>query len=278
MDNSLVLAALLSAALHAAWNAAVKAHPRPPLAMTAQMLASALLAAPVLLWVGLPAPGAWPWMLASSTLGMGAVATLLRAYEHGGFGVVYPMARAASVLLVLPLAAAVAGEWPRPMGLLGVALVSAAVLLLARGEGATRLLSRPALGWTLASAAFTAGYIVCDAQGVRRAGSALAYGCVLAIGNALLWTTWQRRKGLRLRGLLPHWPHALPMAVAATLSYWLILWVWTHAPIALASALRDTSAIFATIIAVTVLKEPFERRVLWAVALAMAGTLSIRLA
>jgi drug/metabolite transporter (DMT)-like permease len=96
MDNSLVFAALLSAALHAAWNAAVKAHPRPPQAMTAQMLASALLAAPVLLWVGLPPPGAWPWMLASSTLGMGAVATLLRAYERGGFGVVYPMARAAS--------------------------------------------------------------------------------------------------------------------------------------------------------------------------------------
>ena len=278
MDNGLVLAALLSAALHAAWNAAVKASPRPPLAMTAQMLASAVLAAPVLLWVGLPTPAAWPWMLASSALSMGAVASLLRAYEHGGFGVVYPMARASSVLLVLPLAAAVTGEWPRPWGLVGVTLVSAAVLMLARGDGLSRALSRPALGWTLASAAFTAGYIVCDAQGVRRAGSALAYGCVLAIGNALLWTAWQRRKGLRLRELRPQWPRTLLLALAATLSYWLILWVWTRAPIALASALRDTSAIFATLIAVTVLKEPLDRRVLWAVALATAGTVSIRLA
>ena len=39
MDGTLLAAALLSAALHAAWNAAVKAHARPPLAMTAQMLA-----------------------------------------------------------------------------------------------------------------------------------------------------------------------------------------------------------------------------------------------
>jgi drug/metabolite transporter (DMT)-like permease len=277
VDSTLVAAALLSAALHAAWNAAVKAGARPPLAMTAQMLASAALAVPVLFWVGSPAPLSWPWMAVSSTLSMGAVASLLRAYEHSGFGVVYPMARASSVLLVWPLAAVVAGEWPRPLGLLGVALVSAAVLMLACGKGVTRALSRPALGWTLVSAAFTAGYIVCDAQGVRRAGSTLAYGCVLAISNALLWTTWQRHKGLRLRELLIAWPRTLLLAVAAMLSYWLILWVWTRAPIALASALRDTSAIFATLIAVTVLKEPLDRRVPWAVALATAGTVSIRL-
>jgi drug/metabolite transporter (DMT)-like permease len=278
MDSVLVAAALLSAALHAAWNAAVKASAKPTLAMSAQMLASAMLALPVLLWTGLPAAAAWPWMALSTTLSMGAVASLLRAYEHGGFGVVYPMARASSVLLVLPLAAAVAGEWPRPLALLGVALVSAAVLVLSRGPGAVRALSRPALGWTLAAAAFGAGYIICDAQGVRRSGSALAYGGVLAIANALLWTTWQRRHGVQLGMLRTQWPRALWLAAAATLSYWLILWVWTRAPIAPASALRDTSAIFATLIAVTVLKERFDWRVPFAVTLATAGTVAIRLA
>lgn len=277
MDGLLVLAALLSAALHAAWNAAVKANPQPSLAMTAQILASAVLALPLLAWTGLPAGPAWPWIALSCTLSMGAVATLLRAYAHGGFGMIYPMARASSVLLVLPLAAAVAGEWPRPLGLLGVALVSAAVLMLALGQGSARPMSRAALGWTLACAAFTAGYVVSDAQGVRRAGSALSYGCVLAIGNALLWTAWQRRRGLRLDELLPRWPRSLLLALMSMLSYWLILWVWARAPIALGSALRDTSAIFATLIAVFVLKEPLDRRVLAAVALATAGTVAIRL-
>lgn len=42
-------------------------------------------------------------------------------------------------------------------------------------------------------------------------------------------------------------------------------------------ALRDTSAIFATLIAVTILKEPFDRRVLWAVGLATLGAVAIRL-
>jgi drug/metabolite transporter (DMT)-like permease len=276
MDGLLVAAALLSAALHAGWNAAVKASPQPTLAMTGQMLASALLALPVLAFTGLPAAAAVPWMLLSTTMNMGAVSSLLRAYEHAGFGVAYPVVRASSVLLVLPLAAAVAGEWPQAPALLGVLLVSTAVLLLARGP--KRALSRQALLWTAAGAAFTAGYVVCDAQGVRRSESPLAYGCVLAFFNGLLWTAWQRRRGLRLGGLRAVLPRTLAMALAATLSYWLILWVWTQAPIAPASALRDTSAIFATLIAATVLKERIDARVVAAVLLATAGAVSIRLA
>jgi hypothetical protein len=55
MDSWLVAAALLSAALHAGWNAAVKAQPHPAAVMTAQMLVGAVMAIPVLLWTGLPA-------------------------------------------------------------------------------------------------------------------------------------------------------------------------------------------------------------------------------
>jgi drug/metabolite transporter (DMT)-like permease len=277
MDSLLVGAALTSAVLHAAWNASVKSSPQPAQAMTAQMLGSAALALPLLLWAGLPAPTAWPWMAASTLLNMAAIASLLSGYRHGGFGVVYPMARASSVLLVLPLAAAIAGEWPGPWGIAGVALVSAAVMVLALGRGKVRAMTRPALVWTLAAGAFTAGYIVCDAQGVRQARSPLAYGCSLAIVNGLLWTVLQRRAGMRLATLATQWPRVLPVAFAAMLSYLLILWAWTLAPIALASALRDTSAVFGVVIAITVLKEPLDRSTVLAITLATAGSMLIRL-
>ena len=206
MNGWLVVAALASAALHAAWNAAVKSSAQPVLAMTAQMLGSAMLALPLLAWSGLPAPAAWPWLAASTLLGMGAVASLLRGYAQGSFGVVYPMARASSLLLVLPLAATIAGEWPSPRGVAGVALVSAAVMVLALGRGAASAMTRPALGWTFAAAAFTAGYVVCDAQGVRAAGSALAYGCALSIVNGVFWAGLQKRAGMRLATLASEWP------------------------------------------------------------------------
>ena len=55
-----VAGALLSAALHAGWNAAVKAHPKPTEAMTAQMVLCALIVVPGLVWTGLPAAASWP--------------------------------------------------------------------------------------------------------------------------------------------------------------------------------------------------------------------------
>ena len=277
MDNWLVGAALLSAALHAVWKAAVKASPQPNSAMTGQMLVSAMLAIPALAWAGLPGPSAWPWIMTSTLLSLGAVASLLRGYELAGFGVVYPIARASSVLLVLPLAAAVAGERPGVPGLAGVALVSSAFALLALGSGKARAMTRPAGLWTLAAGAFTAGYVVSDAQGVRQSQSPLAYGAAMSITNAAAWTWLQRRAGLPLGPLVATWPRALPSATAATLSYWLILWVWTRAPIAPGSALRDTSAIFAAVIAFAILEEPLNWRVGIAFMLATAGSMLIRL-
>lgn len=42
-------------------------------------------------------------------------------------------------------------------------------------------------------------------------------------------------------------------------AYSLVLWAMTHAPIALVAALRETSVVFAAIIAAFLLKEPFTR-------------------
>uniref|UniRef100_UPI0013D67A42 EamA family transporter n=1 Tax=Klebsiella pneumoniae TaxID=573 RepID=UPI0013D67A42 len=67
------------------------------------------------------------------------------------------------------------------------------------------------------------------------------------------------------------WSVGVPTALAAMASYLLILWVWSDAPIAPASALRDTSAIFAILIAVLWLKEPFTRTRMVAVLLAAAA-------
>jgi drug/metabolite transporter (DMT)-like permease len=66
-------------------------------------------------------------------------------------------------------------------------------------------------------------------------------------------------------------------ALAAVVSYLLILWVWSGAPIAPAAALRDTSAVFALLIAVVWLKEPFTPMRVVAVLLAAAAVPLLRL-
>ncbi len=82
------------------------------------------------------------------------------------------------------------------------------------------------------------------------------------------------RRGCSCKG---QWSIAVPAAIASVASYLLILWVWGHAPIAPAAALRDTSAVFAILIAVVWLKEPFTRTRIVAVLLAAAAIPLLRL-
>lgn len=277
MDGLDVAAALASAALHAGWNAAVKASRDPARAMTAQMLLSAALVVPGLLWFGLPPLAAWPWIVASTLLNVVTVTALLRGYELGGFGLVYPVARAIAVVLVVPLVAVFAGGWPSTPALGGIAIIALSLAAIAWDTVRDRGVPLQALAWIAAAGIGAAGYILCDAQGVRTSGSPWAYACVVSITNAAAMCWRQRRNGAPWTQLEGLWSIALPAAVASVASYLLILWVWSHAPIAPSAALRDTSAVFAILIAVLWLKEPFTHTRILAVLLAAAAIPLLRL-
>lgn len=277
MDSWQVAAALLSAALHAGWNAAVKSHARPAEIMTAQMVLGAALGLPALLWTGLPAVAALPWLAGSTCINLVIVTALLRAYALIGFGTAYPTVRALSVMLVTPSAILLSGELLSGYGLLGIGLIVASLLLLAMGHRGAAAVPRTALSWMLLAGLATAGYVLCDAQGVRRAGSPLAYGFVVSATNAAAMFVFQGVAARQWRGVVAHAAVALPIAVASTASYLLILWVWSQAPVAPASALRDTSSIFALVIAIAWLREPFTAPRLLAILLSAAAVPLLRL-
>ncbi|UYN94793.1 MAG: EamA family transporter [Enhydrobacter sp.] len=277
MDLVHVAAALLSALLHAGWNAAVKRHRDPAGAMTAQMLIGAVLSVPALLLTGLPDPASWVWIAVSTLTNVVTVLALLRAYELGGFGVVYPIVRAVAVLLVVPLAALVAGDRLGVATLAGIAIMALSLMVLSYDAGSGQGMALRALGWALLAGLGTAIYVMCDAQGVRASGSPWAYGFAVSIANAAAMWLRQRRAGSPWRQMVDHAAVAVPAAFASMASYLLILWVWSVAPIAPAAALRDTSAAFAILIAVLWLREPFTRRRIAAVLLAAAAVPLLRL-
>lgn len=277
MDGLLVAAALSSAFLHAAWNAAVKATARPAEAMAGQMIMAAVVSLPILAWTGLPDAGALKWVALSSLVNAFTVATMLRAYDAAGYGVVYPVGRAVSVMIVLPLASALLGERMGPAAVAGVAMIAASLALLAASARGDRGIPARGLAWTLASGACIAAYVMCDAQGVRASGSALAYGCVASIANGAVMAWRQRHLGNPWQLVASFPVVTVGAGFASMASYLLILWVWGQGPIAPAAALRDTSAVFALLIAVFWLKEPFDRLRVAAVLLAAAAVPLLRL-
>ena len=79
-----------------------------------------------------------------------------------------------------PLATLLSGELLSFYGLAGIGLIVASLLLLALGNKGSAAMPRSALFWMGLAGLATAGYVLCDAQGVRRAGSPLAYGFVVS--------------------------------------------------------------------------------------------------
>jgi len=246
--------------------------------MTAQMVMSAVLGLPALLWTGLPAPAAWPWIAGSTGINLVIVTALLRAYGLIGFGTAYPVVRALSVMLVTPAATLISGELLSVYGLFGIGLIVASLLLLAIGNKGRAAVPRAALLWRVLAGLATAGYVLCDSEGVRRAGSPLAYGFVVSATNAAAMFVFHGFAARQWRSIVTHAGIALPIAVASTVSYLLILWVWAYAPVAPASALRDTSSIFAIVIAIVWLREPFTRLRLLAIVLSASAVPLLRFA
>jgi len=218
--------------------------------------ASPLPGLPVLVWTGLPALPSWAWIGAATAINIVSITGLLRAYALAGFGMVYPLVRALSVMCVVPLATILTGETLTVYGIVGVAMISTALMLLAVANRGVGALPPQAIGWIALSGACTAMAVMCEAQGVRRSGDALAYGCTSAITNAVAMLWWQKALSDPFGAVRRQAARVIPAATLAMISYLLILWVWANAKVASGAALRDTSALFAILIAVLWLKEP----------------------
>jgi drug/metabolite transporter (DMT)-like permease len=77
---------------------------------------------------------------------------------------------------------------------------------------------------------------------------------------------------------MPHlWRRSLVGGAMQVMSYGIALWAMTLAPIAVVAALRETSVLFGTVIAVLVLKERFRPVRIAAAMLIMCGLAAIRL-
>ena len=277
MDTIYILAALGSALLHATWNAAVKSTGQHTAVMTGQMLVAGLVGLPVLFFVDFPRWESLVWIAASALFNVMGIKAILRAYDHGEFGLVYPMSRAIMIMLVVPLSTLLAHERLSTGAMLGIALIITALALLALSARHGQNLSRQVLIWTGVGGVLSACTVLIDANGIRQSGSPFAYGCLTAIFNAANMA-WQQR---RLPGLVAtirrHAQVTLWTGVLSMVSYLLIVWVFSKAAIAGAAALRDTSSVFAVLIAMVFMKEAISRIKLLAVALAIAAIPLMRL-
>ena len=250
---------LLAAALHAGWNSLVKIQGDRLAVMALITLAGSLFSLLALPFVEAPDPASWPLLALSILLHTGYHFFLPIAYDHGDLGQVYPIARGAAPLLVAGGAFALAGESLTPIALVGVLCLASGVMSLTfeKRRGITQ--NPKAVVYALLTAACIASYTVVDGLGARQAESVLGFAVWLTIGDGLLTfalvaglkgrAVWGAMRGNMLTGALGG-----AMQVGA---YWIIIWALALAPMAMVSALRETSVLFVAIISTFILKEGF---------------------
>jgi len=102
----------------------------------------------------------------------------------------------------------------------------------------------------LGSAAATAGYSLVDGLGARVMGDALGYVSWLLIFSAVFYTPLI--VALRGRSVLPRGGGQIALGLcagcASFIAYALVVWAMTEAPIALVTALREISILFAMLL------------------------------
>lgn len=279
METSVFLMVIAAAALHAGWNALLKIGLDRFLTASLIQIGAGIVALLALPFVAVPNAAAWPWIILSALLHIGYNLFLSRAYQHGDLGQVYPISRGSSPLLVAVLSILLLGEVLPAGQWLSLGVLVGGIWLMAirggRGKSSSGLLIN-----ALLTALFIAGYTLADASGARANGDPLSYSAWLFAVNGLVMALvilGQRGPGV-LNALGPHWRAGLLGGAMSMLAYSIAIWAMTLAPVALVSALRETSVVFALLIGRLWLKESLPPLRAVACLIILAGVAMMKLA
>jgi len=206
--------------------------------------------APVALVVGRVDWSVWPYLVATGVFELAYFALLAAAYRRLELSVVYPVARGSAPVLVLLIGVAALGKSTSWGQVAGVCLVGMGVLLV---SGLKRADPR-GIAFGLVIASCIAAYTLIDKRGIRYA-SPIAYLELLMLGPALIYAAAMVHvKGRATLRAQVTWPTCLA-GLATFVAYAVVLAALKLASAASVAAVRETSVLFATVLAGVYLKE-----------------------
>jgi drug/metabolite transporter (DMT)-like permease len=282
LSSGVLVAVLGAAALHALWNSLVKSA-------SDKFLSSAIVA----LWCGVaavvaalvlprPADAAFPFIIASALIHIVYFILVGQLYRTADLSVAYPIMRGLAPLIAAIIALVTLGEAPPPIASLGVALLVLGVLAMGASGFAHGRINRPTIIVALINSAVIAIYSVIDGQGARLSGAGSAFAFAYNSWADALTALAYLPIILLVRGrpavaaFVVDWRRGLVGGLAAFFGYAIVIWAMTRAPIAAIAALRETSVVFAAIIGIVALREPFHRQRAVAVLVILAGIILLR--
>jgi drug/metabolite transporter (DMT)-like permease len=276
MSPIIVAAVLVSALLHAVWNSLAHAVDDRLMGFALIGLVDSVLGATLAVIGGLPAAGAWPFIIASAALHVAYNLLLLASYQLGEFSQMYPLARGTSPWLVTLISVVVLGRQLPITELIGILGVSGGLVALVLVGGRPHRGDLPALTAALLTGVMIASYTVVDGVGVTR-GPLLAYigWMFLLQGPPIAILAAVRRRGRLRVAVRATVAPGMTGGVISFVAYAIVLWAQTSGALAPIAALRETSIVFGALIGAMFLGERFGVRRTVAAAVVLAGVVLI---
>ena len=274
-------AVLFAALLHATWNSLVKGSQDKYVGMLLIALGHVPPGVIFVFFAPLPGMDVLPWLGASLALHLGYQIFLAASYRVGDLTTVYPIARGSAPLFVTMVSLTVLDvdlSWWQ-VGSVGLLILG--LLLLSYDRLGTNKRQWTVVILALVTGGFIASYSIVDGLGARKMGYALAYWGWVAIGNGALMTLWmllfQPTSMAKVRLSSQNLTTLLLGGGASYLAYGIVTWAFTQAPIAVITALRETSVIFALLIGLIFLRERSTPMKIVACSMTVVGVICLRI-
>jgi drug/metabolite transporter (DMT)-like permease len=266
----LVALVVLSAFLHAAWNALLKREADKDHALIAAVTVATTLATVVaaVRWAMLAelpfetATGA-AWALVAGVVELAYFLSLARALDGGALGPIYTISRGGAVVVVYPLSIALFHETPTLVALAGSAIVVGGLVLSGTQQRPTNGANHTGrggggLGWAIVCAISIAGYHLAYKAALSAGGNPSAvFAVALALATA---ANFARTGATGRRAVAALWRtgrrRVLAMGLLCGGSFLVLLEALSSGDAGFVLTLRNTSVLFATALAWAIGERP----------------------
>ena len=246
---------LIAALSHAICHSLLKHNDNPLGLLGITSLVEIIIFTPLIFFVPFPTSHIWLLIISSALLHGLYRMLVLYSYKFGDLSFVYPVARGGSSLLLAVISIIYLSDKISLFGFLAILVICFGLFLISYSKKTK--FNKIAFILGVLTALMITSYTLVDGMGIRHSKNPYTYLYWMLLLNgtpALLASLMFKGTGLRKinKDLLIK---GISFGILAPLAYGLVVWCMQYLPIAYASAIRETSIIFATLIGLLILKE-----------------------
>ena len=246
---------LIAALSHAICHSLLKHNNNPLGLLGITSICEIIIFTPLIFYVPFPTAYIWSLIIISALLHGLYRMLVLYSYKFGDLSFVYPVARGGSSLLLATISIFFLSDKISLFGFLAIIIICFGLFLISYSK--KNKFNKTAFILGALTAIMITSYTLVDGIGIRHSENAYTYlyWMLLLNGTPALFASFMFKgdglrninKDLLIKGV--------SFGILAPLAYGLVVWSMQYLPIAYASAIRETSIIFATLIGLSILKE-----------------------